>query len=162
LGRVAAKIILLLIRLLVGGVFIYAGAVKAWETQDFARDIQHYSIIPWMDAVLLLAVYLPWLELSAGLAVVFRRLYLGGLIAIAGMTLIFTGALTSAWARGLDISCGCFGKTKESIRTNFPALLGRDLALLAGTFVLFAAEYRRSGTAKKLERSSHRQVSLPD
>lgn len=139
----AAKVVLPLIRLLVGGVFIYAGALKAWETQDFARDIQHYSIIPRLDLIILLAVYLPWVELFAGLAVVFRRLYLGGLIAITGMMLIFTGALTSAWVRGLDISCGCFGKEKESIRTDFPALLARDLALLAGCLVLLGADARR-------------------
>jgi uncharacterized membrane protein YphA (DoxX/SURF4 family) len=139
----AAKIALLLIRMLVGGVFIYAGVRKAWETQDFTRDLQHYAIIPRMDVIILLAVYLPWVELFAGLAVVFRRLQLGGLIAIAGMMLIFTGALTSAWARGLDLSCGCFGKEKEAIRTNFPALLARDLVLLAGSLVLLAAEARR-------------------
>ncbi len=137
------KVILLLLRVPVGGVFIYAGALKAWETQDFAADIRHYSIIPWSDLILLLAVYLPWLEIFAGLAVVFRRLYLGGLVAIAGMMLIFTGTLTSAWARGLDISCGCFGKEKQSIRTNFPALLTRDLAILGGAAILLGSEWRR-------------------
>ena len=137
------KIVLGILRLLVGGVFIYAGAVKAWETQNFASDLRHYAIIPWSDLVLLLAVYVPWVEVCAGLAVVSRRLYLGGLIAILGMMLIFTGALTSAWARGLDISCGCFGKDKESIRTNFPALLGRDLGILIGALILLGAEARR-------------------
>ncbi len=138
-----AKVALLLIRLLVGGVFIYAGVLKAWETQDFASDIRHYAIIPWSDLVLLLAVYVPWVEIFAGLAVVCRRLYLGGLIAIVGMMLIFTGALTSAWARGLDISCGCFGREKEAIRTHFPALLGRDLGILIGALILLGAEARR-------------------
>ncbi len=138
-----AKIVLGILRLLIGGVFIYAGALKAWETQDFASDLRHYAIIPWSDLVLLLAVYVPWVEIFAGLAVVSRRLYLGGLIAILGMMLIFTGALTSAWARGLDISCGCFGKEKESIRTNFPALLGRDLGILIGALILLGAEARR-------------------
>ena len=137
------KIVLGILRLLVGGVFIYAGAVKAWETQNFASDLRHYAIIPWSDLVLLLAVYVPWVEICAGLAVVSRRLYLGGLIAILGMMLIFTGALTSAWARGLDISCGCFGKDKESIRTNFPSLLGRDLGILVGALILLGAEARR-------------------
>ncbi len=139
----AAKVALLLVRLLVGGVFVYAGAPKTWETQDFARDIQHYSIIPWSDLVILLAVYLPWVELFAGLAVVFRRLYLGGLIAIVGMMLIFTGALTSAWARGLDIKCGCFKEEKASILTHFPELLARELSILAGAAILLGAEARR-------------------
>jgi uncharacterized membrane protein YkgB len=138
-----AKVALLLLRLAIGGVFIWAGAVKVFATQDFARDIQHYAIIPWADGVLLMAVYLPWLELGAGLAVVCRRLQFGGLVAIIGMLLVFLGALTSAWARGLDISCGCFGKESAAIRTHFPRLVAGDLALLAGAVVLLAAESRR-------------------
>jgi putative oxidoreductase len=151
-----AKVALLLIRLLVGGVFLYAGALKAVETQDFARDIRHYSIIPWSDAILLLAVYLPWLEIFAGLAVIFRRLYLGALIAIVGMTIIFTGALTSAWVRGLDISCGCFGKEKRSIRTDFPALLTRDLSILAGAALLLGSEWRRRKRATAFDKDAPR------
>jgi putative oxidoreductase len=144
----AAKVTLTLLRWLVGGAFLYAGALKAWETQDFATDIRHYAIIPWSDLILLLAVYLPWVEIFAGLAVVSRRLYLGGLIAITGLMLIFTGALTSAWARGLDISCGCFGREKHAIQTNFPALLGRDLGILLGALILFGAEARRLDPAR--------------
>lgn len=138
----AAKVILLALRLVIGGVFIFAGAVKAWAAQDFAREIQHYAIVPWPGLIVALAVYLPWVEMLAGFAVVLRRLYLGALVAIAGMMLIFTCALTSAWARGLDISCGCFREERESIRANFPALLARDLGLLAGACVLLAAEFR--------------------
>ncbi len=138
----AAKVVLLVLRLVIGGVFIFAGAMKAWSAQDFARDIQHYAIVPWPSLIVALAVYLPWVEMLAGLAVVFRRLYPGALVAIAGMMLIFTGALTSAWARGLDISCGCFREEAGSIRANFPALLARDLCLLAGASVLLAAEWR--------------------
>jgi hypothetical protein len=123
-------------------VFLYAGLVKAWETQDFALSIQHYELIPWPDAVLLLAVYLPWVEIFAGLAVLLRRLYLGGLVAVAGLMIIFTGSLVSAWQRGLDISCGCFGRKKEAIRTNFPALLSRDLAIFAGAAILLGADWR--------------------
>lgn len=137
-----AKIALWLLRLGIGGVFIYAGAAKVLATEDFARDIQHYAIVPWPSLVLLLAVYLPWLELFAGIAVLCRRLQPGALLAIIAMLLVFTGALASAWARGLDISCGCFGKEEAAIRTHFPALLGRDLGLLVGAAVLLAAEWR--------------------
>lgn len=144
------KVILFALRFVVGGIFLYAGVVKAWTTQDFARDIQHYAIIPWPDLSLLLAVYVPWVELLAGLAVILRRLYLGGLVAILGMMLLFTGALTSAWARGLDISCGCFGKDRQSIRTNFPALLGRDLGILGAAAILLAAESRARRRAGRL------------
>ena len=109
---------------------------------EFARDIQRYAIIPWPDATVLLAIYLPWLEILSGVAVIVRRLHLGALTTIAALMLVFTAALTSAWARGLDIECGCFGRKKESIRTNFPALLARDLAVLAVACGLLTAEWR--------------------
>lgn len=138
----AAKVILTILRVALGALFIYAGAMKAAEAPDFARDIQRYTIIPWPDATVLLAVYLPWLEILSGVAVIVRRFHLGALAIIAGLMLVFTIALTSAWARGLDIECGCFGRKKESIRTNFPALLARDLALLGVACGLLIVESR--------------------
>jgi uncharacterized membrane protein YphA (DoxX/SURF4 family) len=138
----AAKVILLFLRVALGALFIYAGVMKVAEAPDFARDIQRYAIIPWPDATVLLAVYLPWLEILSGAAVIVRRFHLGALAIIAGLMLVFTIALSSAWARGLDIECGCFGRKKESIRTNFPALLARDLGLLAAACGLLAAEWR--------------------
>lgn len=149
----AAKVILAVLRLALGALFIYAGAVKVPVAPEFARDIQRYAIIPWPDATVLLAIYLPWLETLSGVAVVVRRLHLGGLAMIAAMMLAFTVALTSAWARGLDIECGCFGRKKESIRTNFPALLGRDLALLAVALVLLTAEWRTAKSPVRIPAS---------
>jgi putative oxidoreductase len=138
----AAKVILAVLRVALGAIFIYAGAMKVTEAPEFARDIQRYAILPWPDVTVLLAVYLPWLEILSGAAVIVRRFHIGALAIIAGLMLVFTVALTSAWTRGLDIECGCFGRKKESIRTNFPALLSRDLGLLAAACVLLAAEWR--------------------
>ena len=101
------------------------------------------GLVPWPVLVTVLAVYLPWVEIAAGLAVLCRRLYLGGLVAIAGLMIVFTAALGRAWARGLDISCGCFGNGEAMIREHFPSLLARDLGLLAGVGVLLVAEGRR-------------------
>ena len=137
-----AQIILALLRLGLGGIFVYAGALKIWEPGRFATDVHHFQLTPWTVSVLV-AVYLPWLEVFAGLALILRRLAPGALLAIAGMTLIFMLALTSAWARGLDISCGCFGKEEAKIATDFPELMLRDAALLAAAVVLLIAESRR-------------------
>jgi putative oxidoreductase len=139
---VAAKVILAVLRVALGALFIYAGAAKVPVAPEFARDIQRYAIIPWPDATVLLAIYLPWLEILSGAAVMVRRFHLGALAVIVALMLAFTAALTSAWTRGLDIECGCFGRKKESIRTNFPALLARDLGVLAAACLLLAAEWR--------------------
>ena len=136
-----AKIILLLLRLGLGGVFICAGAVKIVDAQNFARDISHYQLTPWIISVLA-AVYLPWVEVLAGLAIIIRRLPLGAALALVLMNTVFLAAITSAWARGLDISCGCFGKEEHSIQTHFSEIILRDSALLATAVILFIAEIR--------------------
>ena len=140
MGRMAsAKIILLLLRLALGGVFIYAGALKIVDAQGFARDIHHYQLTPWIVSMLA-AVYLPWLEFLAGFALILRRLPLGTTLALVFMNAVFLVALSTAWARGLDISCGCFGKEEHNIQTQFPQLFLRDAALLAAAIILFIVE----------------------
>jgi len=141
------KIIVLLLRLAVAGVFLYAGVMKIWDfkhgqsaTPDFTVAIQHFEILPNPDLAVMLAVYLPWLEVISALALFVRRLALGAATAIAGMTAVFLVALASAWHRGLDISCGCFGK--DEVSTNYPTLLVRDGLLLAAVVVLVWREWK--------------------
>lgn len=136
----ARKIIEWVLRLGVAGVFLYAGALKAWDTQQFALDVQNYQLTSWTLSIVV-AVYLPWLEIFAAVALLARRLYAGALLAILGMTLVFLGAIGSAWARGLDISCGCFGKAVKQV--SYPELIGRDVALLAAVVALIWLEIRR-------------------
>ena len=142
-----AKIILLLLRLALGGIFICAGALKILHTEDFGRDILHFQLTS-ETVSLLLAAYLPWLEVFAGLALIVRRLPLGAALALVLLNVIFLIAIVSAWLRGLDISCGCFGKEEGSIQTHFPQLFLRDAALLAAAITLFIAELRAAREPK--------------
>lgn len=143
----AGKMIAVL-RLVVAGVFLYAGTMKIWDfaqmrsaTPDFTIAIQNFRILPSPDLAVLLAVYLPWLEVAAALALFLRRLALGAATASLGLSAVFLGAVGSAWWRGLDIACGCFGK--ENAPTDFRFLLLRNTALLATTAILFFHESRR-------------------
>src|SRR5213594_4057828 len=68
-----------IVEFLVGGIFIYAGVIKALDPVQFANDIDNYKTLPWFVSVRL-AVYLPWLEIFCGLALIFRFLYRGGLL----------------------------------------------------------------------------------
>ena len=118
---------------ILGGVFIYAGAIKALDPTRFAGDIDNYKVLPWTIAVGL-AFYLPWLEIFCGLALVIRRFYLGGLSILTALTSIFIVATVAAKVRGLDITCGCFGHTSKN--WSFSAHLALDLAILAALFAL--------------------------
>jgi uncharacterized membrane protein YphA (DoxX/SURF4 family) len=146
------QVILLLLRLGIGGIFLYAGALKIWDPLQFALDVEHYELTS-RSVSTLVAIYLPWLEAITGLALLTRRLPLGALLLLAGMTLVFIAAIVSAWARGLDISCGCFGREADAIKTNFPLIIGRDLALLAGIGLLLVAEWRAALSARLAGRS---------
>jgi putative oxidoreductase len=143
----AAQVIALALRVVIAAVFIYAGAVKIWDfrgggsaTQAFFQDVMNYQLTPW-DVSMVVAIYLPWLEVIAGAALLGRRWRLGALTVTGAMTLMFLGALGSAWWRGLDISCGCFGR--EVNQTDFPVVIGRDVVLLAAIGFALWAEWRR-------------------
>jgi uncharacterized membrane protein YphA (DoxX/SURF4 family) len=121
------KILFRILDVIVGGIFIYAGAIKALDPVRFAHDIDNYKILPWTFS-LAFAFYLPWLEILCGVALLLRFLYRGGLSILTLLTLVFIGATIAAKARGLDITCGCFGHASE--HWSFPQHMAVDLLLL--------------------------------
>ena len=119
--------------LIVAAVFIYAGAIKVLDPIRFAGDIDNYKILPWAIGVRL-AFYLPWLEIFCGLALIARRLYLGGLSILTALICVFIVATVAAKVRGLDITCGCFGHASKN--WSFSTHLALDLVLLGALLFL--------------------------
>jgi hypothetical protein len=128
------KFVWRIVDLVVGGIFIYAGAIKALGPVRFATDIDNYKILPWTISVRL-AFYLPWLEIFCGIALITRRLYLGGLSILTALVCIFTVATIAAKVRGLDITCGCFGHASQ--HWSFSGHLALDLVILAALLALY-------------------------
>ena len=129
---------------IVGCIFIYAGVLKALDPIRFASDIDNYKILPWAISVRL-AFYLPWLEILCGLALIARRLYLGGLSILTALASIFIIATIAAKIRGLDITCGCFGHVSKN--WSFTAHLALDLSLLAALIALCICERLRGNSS---------------
>ena len=133
-----------IVGLLVGAVFVFAGLTKIVDVQpfrfldpmDFARDIDNYKILPWPVSVQL-ALYLPWLEIICGLALIFRRLYSGALALLLALLLVFIGASFAAKARGIDITCGCFGHVSDQLSFTWHMVL--DLTIFAAIVALWRA-----------------------
>jgi uncharacterized membrane protein YphA (DoxX/SURF4 family) len=92
----------------IGALFIYAGAGKLVNPILSAEAVRNYELIgdPWVTVVTLL---LPWVEIVAGTLLLIGCWLPGALAVVAGCSVVFLGAIGSAWVRGLDISCGCFG-----------------------------------------------------
>jgi putative oxidoreductase len=133
-----------IVALIIGGIFIYAGVIKAMDPVAFANDIDNYKILTW-PLVVRLAFYLPWLELLCGLALILRFFYRGGLFILTGLTFVFIAASVIAKVRGLDITCGCFGHASKN--WNFSGHLALDLAILAALSALWISN-RTSATRK--------------
>jgi putative oxidoreductase len=124
------------VRVILGGIFIYAAILKISDPVAFAGSIAAYQILPYFASYLTAAI-LPFVELVCGLLLVTGYRVKGGAIIIALMNLVFIVALASAIARGLDIDCGCF--KQGGAKTSPWLAIGRDLIFLAMTcFVLWS------------------------
>ncbi len=135
------------VRVVVGVTFVSASVYKIMDPGSFARSIWYYHLMPG-SLINLIALVLPWVELLAGLALIFGVLYRGAIVWVNVMTIAFIGALTLAVARGLDIDCGCF---KAADNANGSALqpLILDGALLLLILQLWFSRSRRWMCARK-------------
>lgn len=129
-----------LCRVLLGGVFLYAGVVKAMDPLGFAGEIANYRILPYFFNFLV-ASTLPFVEMLAGLLLVINHKVRPASLVIGGMNLVFIVALSSLLVRGLDIDCGCFRPGAHSSVTD---ALWRDAGLMMLVVVTFVGSLRRS------------------
>lgn len=129
------KWLLLVFRLVAGGVFIWAGVLKITDPLGFAQSIMNYRVFP-RELAFFIALALPWAEvISGGLLIVglFRR---SSAALISLMLIGFIGLVALALARGIDTSCGCFGSFSRRADLS---LIVADLGLLYITLCVFSA-----------------------
>jgi len=107
------KYFALLVRVVLGALFIYSSMDKIANMPDFAKVILNYKILP-VQLVNLLGIFLPWLEFVIGLCLVIGKFERASLIIYTAMLVVFMIALSQALIRGLDISCGCFSVEPSS------------------------------------------------
>lgn len=128
------------LRIGLAGLFVYAGGIKLADPAGFQGDINNYRLIPAAVAGAA-ALYLPWLEIIAGGAIFFRRWLGAALLVLGSLLVVFTVAIGSAWVRGIELYCGCFGGVGET--TSHPLSIARNLLLLAVVGAIAMAEARR-------------------
>lgn len=131
-----AKPLYLIVRLILGGVFIYAGATKIGDPAGFAADIDQYGLVTWRMANLI-ARTLPTIEIVAGLGLILD--IKGSLAIIVAQLLGFVAILSYAIHLGLDIDCGCFGPGDPEAEASgglWDTLI-RDLIMLGACALLY-------------------------
>src|SRR5215468_3394995 len=103
-------IVVLILRLILGGIFIYAGYVKLRDPwQLFAASIASYEIIPMRMAEIVAKVF-PWVEVAIGVGLLIGwRLLPAAATATSLLLVFFNVMLWRAFLQGKEIDCGCFG-----------------------------------------------------
>ncbi|MBO5782187.1 MAG: hypothetical protein J6R08_07000 [Opitutales bacterium] len=134
------KIVLFSARAAVSAVFIYAAVAKIARPDEFYFAVLNYRILP-MGLSQFVAYFLPPLELLCGIMFLSKKFTISSGAIMLVLLAAFVLAISSAYFRGLDIDCGCFGSAAKSGGYFAPVL--RDAALmLAICAVCFFSELR--------------------
>ena len=122
----------LVARLVLGGVLLIAGYLKAFTIDKSQMAVRAYEVLP-ISLANFLGIILPWLEIGAGLLLILGFAVRYSAIFGTALMLIFVIAISQAWARGLSIDCGCFGGGGKVApgETKYLSEILRDLGLAA-------------------------------
>jgi len=131
------KYFLLVIRILLGVVFVYAAISKASDPEGFARAIANYKLLP-IFLINILAIILPWIELCAGILLIFGVSVKENSMVLGGLLVVFVIAILISLARGLNIDCGCFG-TVGGTKVGIQKVL-ENIGLLISVIILIKFE----------------------
>lgn len=127
----------LLTRAFLGIFFIIVSIDKIADPAAFALSIGNYKLLP-LAAVGIIATVLPWLELLCGFAILFGAAQRGSSLLLCLMLGVFTVAVASALARGLDISCGCFTQDPSAEKIGWMKVVENTSLLLLSLFLFFS------------------------
>jgi putative oxidoreductase len=130
---ISNEYLLLALRLVLGFIFIYAGAEKISSPAVFTESISNYQLLnPFMINVT--AILLPWLEVFSGILLLSGAAVKENSFILSGLLAVFIITAVISLARGLDIDCGCFGTT--TVRLGFTKILENTLLLIAGIILM--------------------------
>jgi uncharacterized membrane protein YphA (DoxX/SURF4 family) len=126
------RTVALVLRIALGAIFVYAAWLKLrtpWTL--FAMSIDSYQLLP-LRAVEFVARTLPWFELLLGLLLIAGVFLRSAAIAATLLLGVFFSLMVRAYAKGMEINCGCFGPGEI---ISWKTLL-RDGSMLAGALAL--------------------------
>ena len=122
----------LVARLVLAGVLLASGVIKASDPTQTTVAVKAYQLLPDSVAVVVASI-LPWLEIATGLVLLLGLATRIGAILSGLLMVAFIIGVGSAAARGLNIDCGCFGGGGEVTagQTTYTLEILRDIGLLA-------------------------------
>jgi len=140
-GNLTARILEILIRLGIGGMFIFASYFKIADPKGFAVLIAQYQFLP-HNLINLWALILPQIEFWFGLALIVTPFVKECTLVVLAMFASFITALAWALVLDLGITCGCFQIDGAQSKSEAWTALIRDLILLWPTVWLLTRKNR--------------------
>jgi len=122
------------VRLLLGGVFLYAGSGKLLELRAFSVSICSYGILPDFLCIYA-AIFFSLVEIASGVGLMADRR--GCLSIITSLLLVFSLVLWFGVLNELDVDCGCFSASEQAEHHDLRMALYRDLVMILGAFYLY-------------------------
>lgn len=126
-----------LARVILGGMLIFAGALKVGHAPDLASAIAGFRLLPAVVTAPL-ALVLPYFEILLGLYLI-AGLFTRAVATIAAVQfVVYAVAIASAVIRHIPANCGCFGPN-DTATADWPHVFF-DLALAAlAAFIAYGA-----------------------
>ncbi len=120
-------------RLILGGVLLVAGGLKVTDPYASATSVRAYQVLP-VPIANFLGFVLPFIEVGLGIFLIIGIWVKFVSVLGAALMLVFVVAIGQAWARGISLDCGCFGKGGLRDTAELPVLtytteILRDIAL---------------------------------
>ena len=117
-------------RWILGITFIYASYHKIFAPAEFAKIVYGYGLFP-HGAINLIAIFLPFLELVTGLALILGIYTRSAVVIIIGMLAAFIVVLSINLLRGHEFNCGCFSVKDPGYLSSAKATIVKDIIYLA-------------------------------
>ena len=136
--------LVLLGRVLLGSLFLYAAIQKLADPSGFAEAIDGYRLIP-SDWSGWFAVLVPSTEVVLGIALVSGYGSRAGGLLAGLMLAAFSVAIAQALGRGINIECGCFGSSAPA-NADYLALV-RNVALITIAVIITLSPEVRWGAS---------------
>ena len=127
------KEIVLVLRLLLGVVFVWASIHKVQHPELLAATSRSYEIIP-VSLSNLFAIFLAWSELFAGVFLILGVFTRPSALVVALLLAMFIIAICATLVRGIIIDCGCFEEEGHPVDV---ALLIRNFLLILTAFLVY-------------------------
>ncbi len=135
------------LRILLALFFIVSGLLKVVDLPRFFQVVLNFDVVDGPPAEWI-AIVVPTAEIILGALLLFNLMSAAVLSMLGSMMIAFTVAIGMAWSKGLNITCGCFGKLSEG-PMDYPLRVTANSGLILVIGVLLVINLKRPRYQRK-------------